>query len=147
LRSNVEDIGAILSLQAAAKNLELVVNVHADIPAAVLGDPQRIRQCLINLVGNAVKFTSAGEVVIDVSNVGTSGDRTTVRFEVRDTGIGLSTEAQARLFQPFSQADSATSRKFGGTGLGLSIVKRLVELMGGEIGVNSEVGQGSVFWF
>jgi two-component system sensor histidine kinase/response regulator len=147
LPGNVEDVGSIMSLQATAKNLELIVNVRREVPERVLGDPQRLRQCLINLVGNAIKFTQAGEVVVDVSGAGERHGQTLVRFEVRDTGIGIAPETLKTLFQPFVQADSSTTRHFGGTGLGLSIVRRLVEMMGGEVGVESEPGRGSVFWF
>jgi PAS domain S-box-containing protein len=147
LRNNVEDVGGMMAFQAAAKKLELVVNVHSDVPRFVSGDPQRIRQCLINLVGNAIKFTRSGEVVIDVSAVGVANGKTLTRFEVRDTGIGVATESLKDLFQPFTQADASTTRHFGGTGLGLSIVRRLVELMGGETGATSQLGAGSTFWF
>ncbi|MEA3160386.1 MAG: hypothetical protein QOD95_1934, partial [Gammaproteobacteria bacterium] len=147
LRANVEDVGAAMAFQAATKGLELIVNVEPQITGRVLGDPQRLRQCLVNLVGNAVKFTAAGEIVIEVrSQQGANGDPLTY-FEVRDTGIGIDEKALETLFQPFVQADSSTTRHFGGTGLGLSIVRRLVELMGGEIGVASEVGIGSRFFF
>jgi CheY-like chemotaxis protein len=113
-----------------------------------VGDPQRVRQCLINLVGNAIKFTRSGEIVIEVRNVGRSGDgRVLMQFEVHDTGIGISPATLKTLFQPFVQADSSTTRHFGGTGLGLSIVSRLVEMMGGHVGVESEPGKGSTFWF
>ena len=144
---NVEDVGGLMAFQAAAKELELIVHVHPEVPEHVLGDPQRIRQCLLNLVGNAIKFTEHGEVVIDVCMVGTQNGRHLVHFEVRDTGPGISPEALGDLFQPFTQADSSTTRKFGGTGLGLSIVRRLVELMGGQCGVQSELERGSTFWF
>jgi hypothetical protein len=147
LRDSVEEIGSIMAFQAAAKNLELIVNVHPDVPDRVRGDAQRIRQCLLNLVGNAIKFTRLGEVVVDVSVLGHRSDRALVHFEVRDTGAGMPAETLAKLFQPFTQADSSTTRKFGGTGLGLSIVRRLVELMGGQTGVQSELGKGSIFWF
>jgi len=146
LRSTVEDVGAMLGLQAAVKKLEFVVNVAPDIPTQVLGDPQRIRQCLMNLASNAIKFTRHGEVVIDVSRFAIDGGEQ-LHFEVRDTGIGLTPQAVAKLFQPFTQADSSTTRKYGGTGLGLSIVKRLVEMMGGVVGVDSQPGVGSRFWF
>jgi two-component system sensor histidine kinase/response regulator len=147
LRSNVEDVGSTLAFQAAAKNLELVVHVHPEVPDRVIGDPQRVRQCLINLVGNAVKFTRSGEIVIEVRCVGRRDGKVLTQFEVRDTGIGIAQSTLQTLFQPFVQADSSTTRHFGGTGLGLSIVRRLVEMMGGQVGVESEVGKGSTFWF
>jgi PAS domain S-box-containing protein len=148
LRGNVEDVGTMMAFQAAAKNLELVVHVHPQLPDRVIGDPQRVRQCLINLVGNAIKFTRSGEIVIEVHNLGRREDGTVeIRFEVRDTGIGIAPETLQTLFQPFVQADSSTTRHFGGTGLGLSIVRRLVDMMGGQVGVRSDVGKGSAFWF
>jgi PAS domain S-box-containing protein len=147
LRSNVEDVGGTMAFQAAAKNLELVVHVHPDIPDRVMGDPQRIRQCLINLVGNAIKFTREGEIVIEVSAVGQRDGKVVAQFQVRDTGIGIAPETLKTLFQPFVQADASTTRHFGGTGLGLSIVRRLVEMMGGAVGIESELGKGSTFWF
>jgi two-component system sensor histidine kinase/response regulator len=147
LRSNVDDVGSIMAFQAAAKGLELVVNVRPEVPERALGDPQRIRQCLLNLVGNAIKFTQSGEVVLEVCSVGRQNGRALVHFEVRDTGIGIPKEQLDKLFQPFTQADSSTTRRFGGTGLGLSIVRKLVEMMGGQVGAQSEPGQGSTFWF
>jgi two-component system, sensor histidine kinase and response regulator len=147
LRANVDDVGSIMAFQAAAKGLELVVNVRPETPERVLGDPQRIRQCLLNLVGNAIKFTHSGEVVLEVCMVGNQNGRALVHFEVRDTGIGIEQASLDKLFQPFTQADSSTTRRFGGTGLGLSIVRRLVGLMGGQVGAQSEVGKGSTFWF
>jgi PAS domain S-box-containing protein len=147
LPGNVEDIGAAMAFQAAAKGLELIINVHPDVPARVMGDPQRIRQCLINLLGNAIKFTRTGEIAAEVSIVGRQGDHALTRFEVRDSGIGIAAQTMASLFQPFVQADSSTTRHFGGTGLGLSIVRRLVEMMGGEVGADSVLGKGSRFWF
>jgi len=136
-----------MAFQAATKGLELIVNVEPQITQRVLGDPQRLRQCLVNLVSNAIKFTKAGEIVIEVrAKQGSNGEPLTY-FEVRDTGIGIGENTMQTLFQPFVQADSSTTRHFGGTGLGLSIVRRLVELMGGEIGVSSEVGIGSRFYF
>jgi two-component system sensor histidine kinase/response regulator len=146
LRAHVEEVASTQAAAAAAKKLELVVDVAADLPARVLGDPGRIRQALANLVANAIKFTAAGEVSIRVERErGPVHDL--VRFSVRDTGIGLSPEQQAKLFRPFAQADTSTARRYGGTGLGLSIVKRLAELMSGEAGVQSMPGKGSTFWF
>ena len=146
LRANIEDVGSAMAFQAATKGLELIVNVEPQITGRVFGDPQRLRQCLVNLVGNAIKFTKAGEIVIEVRDR-SSGGNPLIYFEVRDTGMGISEKTQKLLFEPFVQADSSTTRHFGGTGLGLSIVRKLVELMGGEIGVSSEVGFGSKFYF
>jgi two-component system, sensor histidine kinase and response regulator len=146
LRANVEDVGSAMAFQAATKGLELIVNVEPQITGRVLGDPQRLRQCLVNLVSNAIKFTQHGEIVIEVRDRSIDGNPLT-HFEVRDTGIGIAEKTLDLLFQPFVQADSSTTRHFGGTGLGLSIVRKLVELMGGEIGVSSEVGVGSRFFF
>jgi len=147
LAESVAEVRAILGFQAAAKSLRLDVSVDPFVPRRVLGDRQRIRQCLINLVSNALKFTHTGSVTVRVFTVSHENGVALTRFEVRDTGIGIAPETLATLFQPFVQADSSTTRHFGGTGLGLSIVRRLVELMGGEVGVESEVGKGSLFWF
>jgi len=147
LRVNVEEVGAMMAFQAASKGLELIINVHPEVPERVMGDPQRLRQCLINLVGNAIKFTKRGEIVVDVCAVGRHDGWVLTHFEVRDTGMGIPEETLKTLFQPFVQADSSTTRHFGGTGLGLSIVRRLVEMMGGQVGVVSELGQGSNFFF
>jgi two-component system, sensor histidine kinase and response regulator len=147
LPESVAEVRTILAFQASAKSLRLDVNVRPDVPRFVMGDRQRIRQCLINLVSNAIKFTHAGTVAIDVSVLRRDPGAVLTRFEVRDTGIGIAPETLATLFQPFVQADSSTTRHFGGTGLGLSIVRRLAELMGGEVGVESQPGRGSTFWF
>jgi two-component system, sensor histidine kinase and response regulator len=147
LRANVEDVGAMLAFQAAAKGLELIVNVHPEVPERVMGDPQRLRQCVTNLVSNAIKFTTRGEIVIEVRPTDRGGNVVEICFEVRDTGIGISTPTLETLFHPFVQADSSTTRHFGGTGLGLSIVRRLVEMMGGTVAVSSEIGVGSRFSF
>ena len=147
LRRNVEDVGAMMALQAAAKGIELIVNVHPEVTERVLGDPQRLRQCLINLVGNAIKFTQSGEIVIEVCNIGRREGKLLTHFEVRDTGIGIAPDTLQTLFQPFVQADASTTRHFGGTGLGLSIVRRLTEMMDGQVGVQSVQGTGSAFWF
>jgi PAS domain S-box-containing protein len=143
----VEDVLDIVSAAGHAKGLDLWSLFEEDMPEKVVGDPGRFRQVLFNLLGNAVKFTHRGEVGVRVSLDKRQGDRAWVRFEVRDTGIGIAPEAQENLFAPFTQADASTTRRFGGTGLGLSISKRLVELMGGSIGVQSQPGQGSMFWF
>jgi PAS domain S-box-containing protein len=147
LRSTIEDVARLIAFQAHRKRLELTLDIDASLPAAVKGDPGRLRQILTNLGGNAVKFTAVGEVAIAVTLVESGAEGTLVRFEVRDTGIGIPPDRIDRLFQPFSQVDASTTRQFGGTGLGLSIVRRLVELMGGQCGVSSVPGSGSTFWF
>jgi PAS domain S-box-containing protein len=143
----VDDVIEVLAPQAQAKALALTACVQRDVPERLRGDPGRLRQVLLNLVGNAIKFTPRGEVVVRVACAAETPEGAVLRFEVADTGIGIPPEAQARLFQPFSQVDSSTTRRYGGTGLGLAIAKRLVELMGGEIGVESTPGEGSTFWF
>ena len=145
VRDCVEDVGTMMAVQAAAKDLEFIVNVDPATPECVLADPHRLRQILTNLAGNAIKFTQAGEVVIEVHNLGTRSNRILLHFEVRDTGLGMRPEVVEKLFQPFVQADASTTRHFGGTGLGLSIVKRLCELMGGSISVVSSPGLGTTF--
>ena len=147
LRTAVDEVLDILAERASQHHLELIGLVYATTPQQLRGDPGRIRQILFNLIGNAIKFTEEGEIVVDVSVVKTDTDATTLRFAVTDTGIGITPEAQRTLFESFTQADSSTTRKFGGTGLGLAICKRLITLMQGEIGVISEKGQGSTFWF
>ncbi len=132
---------------AARKGVELVMIVDPAVPRSVRGDPGRLRQIVLNLLGNAVKFTSSGEVVLKIACDPTPASRTRLRVEVADTGIGISAAARTTLFQPFVQADSSTTRRFGGTGLGLTISKRLVECMNGAIGLTSVPGEGSVFWF
>jgi signal transduction histidine kinase len=132
---------------AARKGIELILNIDPALPENFSGDPLRLRQIILNLLGNAVKFTATGEVTLNVIPVSEHNDQVTVRFEIHDTGIGIPPSVQASLFRPFVQADSSTTRKYGGTGLGLAICRRLVELMHGDIGVHSEAGQGSTFWF
>jgi two-component system, sensor histidine kinase and response regulator len=144
LRETVEQAIEICASRAHAKGLELACDVGLDVPAKVRSDPMRLRQILINLVGNAIKFTDAGEVIVRVKLIGRND---LLRFEVIDTGIGISAEAQTDIFNAFSQADSFTTRKYGGTGLGLAICRELATLMDGRIGVDSVVGRGSVFWF
>jgi PAS domain S-box-containing protein len=147
LRTTVSDTVATLGAQAAAKGLALKASVGPDVPSAVRADPTRLRQVLFNLIGNAIKFTSNGEIALDVTLESADDVRALVRFSVRDTGIGIPPDRLDRLFKSFSQVDSSTTRHYGGTGLGLSIVRQLADLMGGSVGVESEVGRGSVFWF
>jgi PAS domain S-box-containing protein len=145
-RAVVEESLELVAPIARRKGIELCAPIADDVPAGLIGDTSRLQQVLLNLLSNALKFTEFGEVVLSVS-CEPGGGRTRVRFEVRDTGEGIPLDAQSRLFQSFSQADSSTTRRHGGTGLGLAICKRLVELMGGAIHVESEPGRGSVFWF
>jgi two-component system sensor histidine kinase/response regulator len=142
----IEDIADLLAGAAHAKGLELVVDIASDIPG-LLGDPGRLRQVLANLLGNAVKFTSSGRVVVSSRVTGVTEAGTTVRVEVDDTGIGVKPEVLSRIFEPFAQADSSTNRQYGGTGLGLTITRQLVDLMGGDFGLDSLPGAGSSFWF
>ena len=142
-----ENLITITSDKAGSKGLAFLLQISPDIPQNLIGDPLRLGQVLINLVNNAVKFTHSGEVSVSAALLETIGDRVKLRFEVRDTGIGMTQEHMSRLFQPFTQADGSTTRKFGGTGLGLSIAKRLVEMMGGQIWTESELGNGSAFIF
>jgi len=143
----VEGVVSLFTKPAESKSLELTSSIEADVPACVHSDSERLRQILINLVGNAVKFTQQGEVALSVKCIERNATEAMLRFEVRDTGIGIAQQAQSKLFNPFTQADGSTARRFGGTGLGLAISKQLVEVMGGEIGVDSRVGEGSKFWF
>ena len=147
LSSVLENVAALIREKAEAKGLELLFDVAAAVPQDLVGDPLRLGQILVNYANNAVKFTEAGEVGIRVRLVSADGGEAVLRFEVRDTGIGLTQEQIARLFQSFSQADASTTRRFGGTGLGLAISKRLAELMRGQVGVDSTPGEGSTFWF
>ncbi len=148
VRTTVEEVGDIMAARAHAKDLELVTLVESGVPSFVCGDPGRLRQVLLNLVSNAVKFTETGEILIRVKLQEDQGQAgVLLRFDVVDTGIGLRPDQQAKIFDSFTQADASTTRRYGGTGLGLSICKQLVELMGGQIGVESEFGRGSRFWF
>jgi len=146
LHALVNSTCRIVSAQAAAKGVEFVVSLMPEVPPAVRGDPHHLRQVLINLAGNAVKFTEKGSVTVHVSVQGETPSAVRLKFSIRDTGIGIAPEAQARIFDSFTQADDSTSRRFGGTGLGTTIAKQLVALMGGRIGVESAIGLGSTFW-
>ncbi len=143
----VDDVARTAALDPRAQGLDLLAYVAPDVPPLLRGDPGRIRQVLLNLVSNAVKFTPQGEVVVSVHLAGGPASRPWVRVEVRDTGVGLDPAAKDRLFEPFSQADSSTTRRYGGTGLGLAICRGLAEQMGGRTGVESTLGEGSTFWF
>ncbi len=147
LRNAVEETVDFLAEQASSKGLEIACHFQAHVPSVVCGDPGRLRQILTNLIGNAVKFTEKGEVVVRVSQIEQSGEEAVLQFEVADTGMGIPEAERARLFAAFSQADASTTRRFGGTGLGLAISKRLTEMMGGEIWVESDPGTGSRFYF
>jgi signal transduction histidine kinase/DNA-binding NarL/FixJ family response regulator len=147
LRHTIEAVVALLGSKAGEKGIFLTADAAPEIPRWLKGDPTRLRQVLLNLVGNAIKFTERGGVSIRITERGRSDDRVVLHVAVVDTGIGISAEAKAKLFGSFSQADSSITRRFGGTGLGLAISKRIVNLMGGEIGVDSEPGKGSTFWF
>ena len=147
LRTTVEDTAEMLVLRASDAGLELICQIDPLVPSYLKGDPGRIRQILTNLVGNAIKFTSKGEVEIRAEITSDQGDSVMIRFSVHDTGIGIPERRRTAIFEPFTQVDGSTTRKYGGTGLGLTICKQLTELMGGEIGVESEEGKGSTFWF
>lgn len=147
LEQVIDSVSNLVTLKAQQKGLEVVFNVNANVPINMLGDPLRIGQIITNLCSNAVKFTEQGEIVISIDLIEKRSDNYLLKFAVTDTGIGLTQEQQKNLFQAFSQADTSTTRKYGGTGLGLSISQKLVELMGGEIGVKSTFGKGSTFFF
>jgi signal transduction histidine kinase len=143
----LDNLANLVALKTEEKGLELVFALAPGLPTALVGDPLRLGQVLLNLGNNAAKFTSSGEVIVSVDELERDASSVLLRFEVRDTGVGIPPEQQERLFQPFSQADASTSRRFGGTGLGLAISRHLVQMMGGEIGVDSVPGKGSAFHF
>ena len=146
LRTTVEDVLGQFAERAQTKGLEITGLVHAAVPTGLRGDPGRLRQILTNFVGNAIKFTDQGDVTVQAFLEQELDEKVIVRFEVTDSGIGIPPDVQERLFQPFTQADSSTSRKYGGTGLGLAISKQLIEQMGGQVGITSQSGHGSTFW-
>jgi len=147
LRTTVEDAISLLIPKASEKNLQLYTMIKSNVPKRLIGDPTRLRQVLNNLASNAIKFTERGEINISVELIKESGNLAYLRFEVKDTGIGITEESCKKLFKPFMQADASTTRKFGGTGLGLAISKELVKMMSGDIGVESDKGKGSIFYF
>ena len=147
LHATFADVARLLGIQARAKALQLVLEIDREVPVRLKGDAGRLRQVLLNLGGNAVKFTQSGQVTIKLTVLEHNGDHAVIRGAVRDTGIGIQSDRIDALFKPFSQVDASSTRKFGGTGLGLSIARSLVELMGGEVGVDSTPGVGSTFWF
>lgn len=147
VRKSIEEVFSILAESAQSKGLDLALNWHPATPTTVVGDPVRFKQLIFNLVGNAIKFTAHGHVAVNFRMVGNFGARKRFRFDVVDTGIGIKDEVRELIFEKFSQADSSTTREFGGTGLGLALCKQLARLMDGNIGVISEYGKGSTFWF
>jgi len=147
LRDSVSDMVRALTMRAHERGLEVACQFAQDVPNALVGDPGRLRQIITNLMGNAIKFTEKGEIVIAVETLSMTDKDVTLHFSVRDTGIGIAADKQAMIFQPFTQADGSATRKYGGTGLGLTISSRLVEMMGGRMWVESEVGLGSTFHF
>ena len=147
VRTLARGINEAMEVKVQGKDVQLLDDIEEDVPFVIMGDPKRLRQIIMNLMGNALKFTSDGSVTIKITKANAGDDDLVLRFEIIDTGMGMSQEIADKLFSPFTQADNSTSRKFGGTGLGLSICKKLVELMNGQIGVLSEEGKGSTFWF
>ncbi|MGZ5544011.1 MAG: response regulator, partial [Limisphaerales bacterium] len=147
LVATVESIADLFTERAQVKDLELNLNIHHEVPRFVRGDAHRLRQVLTNIIGNAIKFTAQGEVFLEISTIKVAANRAELRFSVKDTGIGIDSDTRKKLFQPFSQADTSTTRRFGGTGLGLVICQRLVKMMSGDIHIESEPGRGSTFWF
>lgn len=147
LRNSIAEVMDLPSINAHKKGLEFAYYIDPDIPSHIKGDPGRLRQILVNFINNAIKFTNKGEVIVNAVLEGETASHVTIRFEVKDTGIGISENDIKRLFHSFHQVDASTTRKYGGTGLGLSISKNLAEMMGGKVGVESELAKGSVFWF
>src|SRR6185369_1721353 len=147
IREAIADTVELFSDQAVRKGLELTYIINADIPQYAEGDPIRLRQIIVNILGNAIKFTEHGEVILRVALVEENSEKLRLRFSVSDTGVGISPEARERIFDRFSQADTSMTRRFGGTGLGITIAQQLCRLMGGEIEVESSLNKGSTFFF
>ena len=147
LQTTFDNVADSFSLQATQKGIEFIAFLNTDVPSLLMGDPGRLRQILVNLIGNAVKFTPAGEVYLNGELLDDWGEDVLIRFSVRDTGIGIPKDKQASIFESFTQADGSTTRQFGGTGLGTTISRMLVEMMGGKISLESQEGQGATFWF
>jgi signal transduction histidine kinase/CheY-like chemotaxis protein len=147
LSTCIQEVIELLAPQAHDKGLEIAALIPANVPIYIQGDASRLRQVIMNLMGNAIKFTSQGEVIIQLELISETDDTATIQFAIIDTGIGITTEDKNNLFQPFTQVDASITRKYGGTGLGLAICQQLVTLMGGKIGIKSEIGKGSKFWF
>ncbi|MCP3873956.1 MAG: histidine kinase, partial [Desulfobacteraceae bacterium] len=147
LRKTIHDLGQLMATKAQEKGIEFICLIQNDVPNFLKGDPGRLRQILLNLSGNSIKFVEKGEVLIKISLFKETSSHAYLKFEVIDTGIGISKKQQDKLFKSFSQADSSTTRKYGGTGLGLTISKQLSKLMDGKIGVESQQGRGATFWF
>ena len=147
LSTCIQEVIELLAPQAHDKGLEIAALIPANVPIYIQGDASRLRQVIMNLMGNAIKFTSQGEVIIQLELISETDDTATIQFAIIDTGIGITTEDKNNLFQPFTQVDASITRKYGGTGLGLAICQQLVTLMGGKIGINSEIAKGSKFWF
>ena len=147
LSTCIQEVIELLAPQAHDKGLEIAALIPANVPIYIQGDASRLRQVIMNLMGNGIKFTSQGEVIIQLELISETDDTATIQFAIIDTGIGITTEDKNNLFQPFTQVDASITRKYGGTGLGLAICQQLVTLMGGKIGLNSEIGKGSKFWF
>ena len=147
LRSRVESTTETLAMEAQQNGLELITHIDPNVPDSLIGDPTRLHQVILNLVGNAIKFTEQGEIVVGVQQNERTDQDVELQFSVQDTGVGIPADKLEAIFKPFAQADVSTTRKYGGTGLGLTIAKRLVEMMGGEIGVDSRKGVGREVWF
>jgi len=147
LKNIIKECIEICDIKAKQRNVKVSINYAKDAALRVKGDPARVRQIILNLIANAVKFTKDGKVEVNVKNIKTTKSHTTLNISIKDTGIGISDEQKAKIFDKFAQADDSTTRKFGGTGLGLAICKQLIELMNGKIGVVSKPGDGSEFWF